>query len=59
MGYNRYTKEKAAQAKRKANFAKKQEQKKVKRQIIKDEDEDMVPHPSAPRAFIIKKKPNA
>lgn len=56
MGYKRYVFEKSAKARRQENFQKKKAKKNDKPATLKEDDEELVPHPSSPRAFIVKKK---
>lgn len=56
MGYSKYTREKNAIARRQENFQKKKAKKNVKPTTLKEDDEVLVPHPTSPRAFIVKKK---
>lgn len=56
MGYKRYLSEKSAKARRQENLQKKKVKKNVKPAALKEDDEVLVPHPTAPRAFIVKKK---
>lgn len=55
MSYKRYLAEKRAKACRREIFQKKFETI-VKQATLKEDDEVLVPHPSSPRAFIVRKK---
>lgn len=56
MSYKRYVSDKSAKARRQENFQKKKAKKNVKPATLKADDEVLVPHPTSPRAFIVKKK---
>ena len=55
MGYKRYVSEKSAKARRQESY-KKKAKKNVKPATLKGDDEVLVPHPTSPRAFTVKKK---
>lgn len=56
MSYKRYVSDKSAKARRQENFQKKKAKKNIKPRAGLQDDEVLIPHPTSPRAFIVKKK---